>query len=56
MEQYTMDNGQKLVSEKVKAFNYGKMGANTRGTGKMIKQTGMVDLSTLMETATSETG
>jgi len=51
-----MDNGQKMVLEKEKEFNFGKMEANMKVIGKTTKQMDMVDLYMLMVIAIMEIG
>lgn len=51
-----MDNGQKMVFVKVKAFRFGKTAASIKGTGEMIEQTVMEDLFILMATASKVNG
>ena len=43
MAQYTMGNGPKTGSERVKASSYGKMAASMKGIGRTIKLMVMED-------------
>lgn len=56
MGPFIMDNGQKMVLEKEKEFNFGKMEANMKVIGKTTKQMDMVDLYMLMVIAIMEIG
>ena len=40
---YIMDNGLKMVIEKVKVYRFGKMAVNIKATGKQIKLMGRED-------------
>ena len=56
MGPFIMDNGQKMVLEKEKEFNFGKMEASMKVIGKTTKQMDMVDLYMLMVIAIMEIG
>jgi hypothetical protein len=52
----TKGNGLARVSEKAEEFKFGKMEANTKATGRTIRQTVTEDSYTLTATASTESG